>query len=78
MKICDNGKMNVLKSGKIINEKSIITVSFYSNNVFTIRLSQLAAMGNFKIRFLNFWQNNKNLWHWWNKNGKINNGRENK
>ena len=54
MKICDNGKMDVLKSGKTINAKSIITVSFYNNNVFTLRLSQLAAMDNFEITFQNF------------------------
>jgi hypothetical protein len=54
MKICDNEEMNVLKSGKILNAKSIITVSFYGNNVFTIRLSQLATMDNVEITFQNF------------------------
>ncbi len=47
-KVCDNGKINVLKSGKILNAKSIIT-QFSSNNVITIRLSQLAAMDNFEM-----------------------------
>jgi hypothetical protein len=53
MKVCDNGKINVLKSGKILNAKSIIT-QFHNNNVITIRLSQLAAMDNFEITFQNF------------------------
>ncbi len=43
----------MLKSGKILNAKSIIT-QFDNNNVIIIILSQLAAIDNFEITFQNF------------------------